>query len=329
MQDSSLQAQLAESKAEVARLRDHLSTGIPIVHKDLSLVSLVPRLSGAESAISLEEFLDSVDNAAQLGRWTSSDCVRVAVLKLAEPAKSFYNTSTELHNEAVNWETFKKVFRQCFRDARTDQFHFLRLQTAKQGKNEGPQEFADRCRALAHKVMRRDNDPTVQKIHEENAERMLLASFVGGLVGEVGKVTWIQNPQNLEQALNTAFAVREAVRHEKIAETFYTKFEDSVRISDRGRDNKNDMRHTAMCPVDRRYVDSPGTAQPPKPSRNVKGRAEFRCYEYKVRRHLARECPTRLKYPSRRSNRSSLPGDEARYKKERGAHKEVTNQGNK
>jgi hypothetical protein len=56
MQEPSLQAQLAESKAEVARLRDRLSVGVPTVHKDLSLVSLVPRWTGTESASPLEEF---------------------------------------------------------------------------------------------------------------------------------------------------------------------------------------------------------------------------------------------------------------------------------
>jgi hypothetical protein len=183
MQEPSLQAQLADSKAEVARLRDRLSLGVPTVHKDLSLVSLVLRWTGAASANPLEEFIESIDSAADLGRWTSSDCFRVAILKLAGPARSFYNTCSELHTDDVTWDKFKRAFRQRFRDARTDQFHFLRLQTAKQGKNEGLQEFADRCRTLAHKVMRRDSDPTVQKVHEENTERMLLASFVGGWQG--------------------------------------------------------------------------------------------------------------------------------------------------
>jgi hypothetical protein len=56
MQETSLQAQLAESKAEVARLRDRLSIGVPTVHKDLSLVSLVPKWTGTESGSPLEEF---------------------------------------------------------------------------------------------------------------------------------------------------------------------------------------------------------------------------------------------------------------------------------
>ena len=63
----------------------------------------------------------------------------------------------------------------------------MKLQTARQAKNEGPQEFGDRCRALAQKVMYKDSDPVAQRIHRENAERMLLASFVAGLSGEVGR----------------------------------------------------------------------------------------------------------------------------------------------
>jgi hypothetical protein len=64
MQEPSLQAQLAESKAEVARLRDGHSVGVPTVYKDLSLVYLVPRWTGAESASPLEEFLN-IDSAAK------------------------------------------------------------------------------------------------------------------------------------------------------------------------------------------------------------------------------------------------------------------------
>ena len=47
MQDASLQAQLLDSKAEITRLRERLSTGTPTVHKDLSLISLVPKWSGS------------------------------------------------------------------------------------------------------------------------------------------------------------------------------------------------------------------------------------------------------------------------------------------
>ena len=73
MQEPSLQAQLLESKAEITRLRERLSIGTPKVHKDLSLISLVPKWSGSDSAVSLEEFVESIESAAKIGRWDSAD----------------------------------------------------------------------------------------------------------------------------------------------------------------------------------------------------------------------------------------------------------------
>ena len=51
-----LQAELLEAKAEVHRLRKRMSLGVPTAHKDLSLVALMPKWSGQESSVSLEEF---------------------------------------------------------------------------------------------------------------------------------------------------------------------------------------------------------------------------------------------------------------------------------
>jgi len=185
MQDARLQEQLLESKAEITRLRERLSIGTPTVHKDLSLISLVPKWSGSESAVLLEEFFESIESGAKIGRWHSADCMQIAALKLTESARTFYNTCLELNEEEATWDKFKKVFRQRFRNIHTDHYHLMRLQTARQTKHQGPQEFADRCRALAQKVMCKDSDPLAQRIHRENAERTLLASFVAGLSGEV------------------------------------------------------------------------------------------------------------------------------------------------
>ena len=65
-----------------------------------------------------------------------------------------------------------------------------------------------------------DSDPIAQWIHRENAERMCLASFVGGLQGKVGRHTRIANPQNMQQALTVALAATEALRQEKGNEIF-------------------------------------------------------------------------------------------------------------
>jgi len=61
MQDAGLQAQILVSKAEITRLRERLTIGTPTVHKDLSLISLVPKWSGSESAVPLEEFFENIE----------------------------------------------------------------------------------------------------------------------------------------------------------------------------------------------------------------------------------------------------------------------------
>jgi len=94
----------------------------------------------------------------------------------------------------VTWDKFKAAFYQRLRDAHSDQFHFMELQTARQSKGESPREFADRCRAVANKVMCKVDDPAAQRIHRENADRMMLVSFVAGLSGVVGTQVRYQAP---------------------------------------------------------------------------------------------------------------------------------------
>jgi hypothetical protein len=54
----------------------------PTVHNDLSLISLVSKWSGSESAVSLEEFFESIESAAKRASWHSLDCMQIAALKL-------------------------------------------------------------------------------------------------------------------------------------------------------------------------------------------------------------------------------------------------------
>ena len=46
MADATLQAELEKSKAEIVGLRERMSMGLPTVHKDLSLISLISKEVG-------------------------------------------------------------------------------------------------------------------------------------------------------------------------------------------------------------------------------------------------------------------------------------------
>jgi len=50
-----LQAELAQTRLELQQLNNRMETGAVAVHKDLSLVSLIPKWSGSDSTISLED----------------------------------------------------------------------------------------------------------------------------------------------------------------------------------------------------------------------------------------------------------------------------------
>jgi hypothetical protein len=115
--------------------------GTPTVHKDLSLIALVPKWSGSESTVALQEFFSNIEASARIGRWEEKNQLEIAALKLTNPVKIFYLGCSELHAEYVTWHRFKNVFRRRFRDVHTDQFHYMKLQTARQAKGEHQQQF--------------------------------------------------------------------------------------------------------------------------------------------------------------------------------------------
>jgi len=67
MPEVKLRQEIAESRAEIEKLTEQMSSSMRAVHKDLSLRSRIPNWSGAENVTSLEEFLPSMDRAAIIG----------------------------------------------------------------------------------------------------------------------------------------------------------------------------------------------------------------------------------------------------------------------
>jgi hypothetical protein len=218
MADTRLQAELKETEVELQRLKNSFSVGTTTVHKDLSVITLVPKWSGTETAIPLDEFFSSIEGAARVGQWADTDKFQVAVLKLSDVATQFYNGCSELHSTEIRWDKFKSEFRRRFRDVHNNQHNFMKLQTARQGRHESPQGFLDRLRILSQKIVRKVDDPVAQKIHYENAERMLLASYVAGLTGVPGRQVRYANPQTVQLALQIALSVQEAEKQERFNE---------------------------------------------------------------------------------------------------------------
>jgi hypothetical protein len=232
---------------EIQNLQAQLQTRPPVT-KDLPLIAMVPKWSGTDKAVPLYEFFEILERTACVGNWTQDDLIRIAAMRLTDVARIFYNGALELHGNDVTWTTFKNAFYQSFRDARTDQFHFTQLQSAKQRKDVSPQDYADRCRNLGYKTVPKAEDPVQQKWHYEQAERMLLASFISGLSGEVGKFTRFNLPANMSEVLKIATTVNQAQTEDRRNECFYVDQQGTLRQS--GRASQGQRRNRDMKRAD-------------------------------------------------------------------------------
>ena len=155
--------------------------------KDLSLVSLVPRWSGGETAPPIGEFFEIIESSAAIVNWSEADRKQICALKLTDAARAFYSATPELRHPAITWQDFKALFLSRFCDVRTVQYHFGQLYMARQRRGETAQEFLDRFRLLARKTVPCVTDPALQRVYNEQAEQMLLSAYTKGLTGTGGR----------------------------------------------------------------------------------------------------------------------------------------------
>ena len=77
-----LQKEVEESKLEVQMLRGRMSLGTPRVHRDLSVIALIPKRLVSEPTKHLEKFRLTLDAAARIGRWEPKNTGEIITLKL-------------------------------------------------------------------------------------------------------------------------------------------------------------------------------------------------------------------------------------------------------
>jgi len=63
-----LQQEVEESKLEIERLRERMCLGAPTIHKELSLIALIPKWPGSQPTNHLEKFILTLEASARIGR---------------------------------------------------------------------------------------------------------------------------------------------------------------------------------------------------------------------------------------------------------------------
>jgi hypothetical protein len=132
-------------------------------------------------------FFEAIDEAAEMGRLSTKDKLRLARLKLRGVAKNFYSTQQGLKGDDVEYTDFKAVFVQRLKEKQIDQYSYTRLQNASQEKDESPEMYLDRPHKLCQKTVQQTENPVEQAILNREAEKRLLAAFISGLRGVPGK----------------------------------------------------------------------------------------------------------------------------------------------
>ena len=160
--------------------------------------------------MSVTEFFESIDEAAEMGRLTAKDKVHLARLKLRGTARSFYSAQLELRTDDVTYAAFKTAFMNRFKDKHTDQYNYTGVQNASQEKGESPEMFLDRLRKLCQRTIRSSVNAVEQAVIQQEADRRLLAAFINGLGGAPGKHVRLQMPEDIDRALNMAIIATNA-----------------------------------------------------------------------------------------------------------------------
>jgi hypothetical protein len=210
-------------QAQIEELRERMETlgigEVPRGHsKDVSLVAGIKEWTGEGKGKPVLEFLTQIETVAKVSGWTSRDKALIVKAKLQGLALQFLHGREELGRDGCSYEILKQALVERFSDKLPDQHYYTRLQEAVQGKEEGAEEFSDRCRKMCQKTIRRVQDEETQRIIIEEAERRLLAAYIHGLKGIVGQQVQFQMPSTMEQAVRLAVTVENVERLRQMRE---------------------------------------------------------------------------------------------------------------
>jgi len=76
---------------------------------------------------------------------------------------------------------------------------------------------------LAQRITCQSDDPVAHGVYRENAERMLLASYVVGLIDVTGRQILYASPVSVQEAIRIAVSVQESEKQEKFNNSFYAR----------------------------------------------------------------------------------------------------------
>ena len=186
--------------------------------KDMSSAQLVETWGGTSRDMPVLAYFTRLEYAAELGQWSEREKLGVLNLKLRDDALLFVSSLGELDEAISSYQGLKHALIERFGDRKPAQYRYAQLQSAEQRVSESIREFADRCRTLARRTIPVTTDPVAAKVLGEEADRRMLAAFVNGLRGNVGRQVRYSAPLTFAKAVQQAQVVEMADKGASIRE---------------------------------------------------------------------------------------------------------------
>lgn len=180
-------------------------TGPPVpIRKDMSLQNMVACWSGEPSSVPVSDFLRGIELVALSGNWEDPDKALVARMRLKGTAAAFLASRPDLQAPGVPFGQIKTALEERFRDHRGPEQYFMALSDVRQMASEAVRAFADRCRLLGEKAISPEGTVPEQTAARRQIDRVVLAAFLKGLAGEVGRTVRLNPPSTLNEAVERA-----------------------------------------------------------------------------------------------------------------------------
>jgi hypothetical protein len=186
-----------------------------------------------------------VDTYAKVSNRSEDEKALIAKAKLQRIVLQYVQGRYVWAHDACPYSVLREQLTERFSEKLPAQYHYTRLQDATQEKGESVEKFADRCRKLCQKTLRRVNDEATQRVINEEAERCLVAAYINGLGGTVGQQLRFHMPSSLEEAVQVAITISNAER---------TKQPDTKRVFSAKRDGGSPAVECYNCGIRGHYA---------------------------------------------------------------------------